>query len=135
MTRTKTSHLSSITLSLPAAGYLNFETPPNPSARTTAIIPSGSVFDSDLHWHEQHDEFFQASQGALKITLEDSAGVLQNFFIGANSGVVEIKRNRRHRIRRADEGKNDWREGMVYRDGGKIEREEWEGDVHAQGIS
>jgi len=132
MPRTKSAHFSTITL--PSSGQLTFQIPPDPSARTSISLPPGCKFDSDLHWHELHDEFFQVTQGVIKLVLENSAGVLQTFYIGKSSDPVHVMRGRRHRLRRGDEGSGYQAsmENLLFRDGTNIQREDWEAEVKAE---
>jgi hypothetical protein len=85
MARTKTGHLSTVTID-PA--QLSFQTPYEPKSRMKATIAPGTTFDTGLHWHELHDEFFQVSQGVIKLVLEDANNTLQTIYVDKNSGVM-----------------------------------------------
>jgi hypothetical protein len=106
----------------------------------TFVLPYGSKFDSDLHWHESHTEYFSVSQGVMRVTLEVDSGKLVTTFIGPNSGVVEVPKNRRHRLRRGDQGIEwkrlkgnlSWMDEAEFREGGKITDEDWEAEARGQ---
>ena len=73
-------------------------------------------------------------QGVLKLVLEREDGVLETSYVGPRSGVIVVPQGRMHRLRRADlgEGAKTWSEGVAFREGGKIEKDIWEGEVKAE---
>jgi hypothetical protein len=130
--RTKTTHFPSI--SLPTGGTFSFPVPASPSSRTSYSLPPGSAFDSNLHWHEAYTEYFRITQGVMRVILEDQNGNLNIHYIGKESGIVEIPRGRRHRLRRGDQGQKwePWMSEVEWKEGGKIAREVWEMEVRGE---
>ena len=74
------------------------------------------------------------TQGVLRIILESSCGRLETFYIGKDSGVVEVPPFRRHRIRRGDLGGKweQWMQTMEFKEGGKIPRDVWDEEVKSE---
>ena len=131
MPRTQTSRNPTIAL---RGATVTFATPPSPASRTAIHIPPDSPFDSDLHWHETYTEYFRITKGVMSVVLEDVTGALQTYYIGKESGIVEIPKGRRHRLRPGDSTGpwEEWKDKLEWREGGMISKEEWVSEIRGE---
>jgi mannose-6-phosphate isomerase-like protein (cupin superfamily) len=98
MTRSETSHLSSLEFDLPSGSATMIL--PDPDTRPNNVvtrIPAKSQWETPLHWHETHTEYFRVTKGYAVVTVGNDTNVF-----GPDDGVVEILPYTIHAFSRAD---------------------------------
>ncbi|KAK4980896.1 hypothetical protein LTR66_010298 [Elasticomyces elasticus] len=93
MPRTKTSHFTSFTRSLPSSVTYDLAS----SNHVLITLPAQSSWSSGVHWHNTHTEFLRVLKGTIYLLFEQEIHL-----IGPDAGTVVVETGVRHCWGRAD---------------------------------
>ncbi|KAF2101256.1 hypothetical protein NA57DRAFT_72698 [Rhizodiscina lignyota] len=69
---------------------------------TTITLPVGSLWSSELHWHERHTEFLRVIKGSVRVRLDNRSFVVKAPKESNEEAIVRVDIGVRHEWKRAD---------------------------------